>query len=374
MKYSLALPIFFLVLLSAAFGDNPDSKFPKSAEVHPDRTVTFRFVAPKATALEVLGEIVDGKLSLTKNANGIWEGTVGPVPPGIHEYSFSVDGTNVLDPHNRWVKGWRRSSNLVEVPGESPLLWEAQAVPHGEVHQLLDHSKMLETERATYVYTPPGYAESDETFPVLFLLHGSGDDASAWTNVGRAHLIADNLIAQGKVKPMVIVMPHGHANQPGVDPFLIANKDEWSRQNFEAVSTDFFDRLLPLIQARYRIRTDAEGRAVAGLSMGGGQALRFGLNHPDQFAWVAGFSSGIAGDAEKVQEHFGAMPENAAFKLVWQGCGKDDFLFDRNVYFHEWMTEKEIPHVWKVTEGGHSWPVWRDYLIQLLPLLFEGRD
>lgn len=365
---SLLASVFILVAVASA--ENPDSKFPKSAEVHSDRTVTFRFVAPKADSIEVRGKMVGGKLELAKNANRIWEGSAGPFEPGIYDYSFSVEGTAVLDPHNRWVKGWRRSSNLVEVPGESPMLWEAQPVPHGEVHQLLDHSDKLKTERSTFVYTPPGYHDSGETYPVLFLLHGSGDDASAWTNVGRAHLIADNLIEQGRMKPMIIVMPHGHANQPGVDPYLIENKDEWSRQNFEAVSADFFERLLPLIAKRYRIRKDAGGRAVAGLSMGGGQALRFGLNHPDQFAWVAGFSSGIAGDAAKANEQFGTMPEDASFKLVWLGCGKDDFLFDRNVYFHQWMTEQEIPHVWKVTEGDHSWPVWRDYLIQLLPLLF----
>ncbi|MFT5470813.1 MAG: enterochelin esterase-like enzyme, partial [Verrucomicrobiales bacterium] len=241
----------------------------------------------------------------------------------------------------------------------------------GEVHALLDHSEKLETERAAFVYTPPGYHESKADFPVLFLLHGSGDDASAWTNVGRAHLIADNLIAQGKMKPMVIVMPHGHANLPGVDPYDFENQEEWSRANFAAVEEDFFDRLLPLIAKRFRIESDSAGRAVAGLSMGGGQALRFGLNHPDQFGWVAGFSSGIAGDAEKAEEQFSTMPENAEFNLVWLGCGKDDFLIKRNEFFDGWLSKQGIEHTWKLTEGGHSWPVWRDYLAELLPQLFR---
>ena len=370
MRYP-AVTLALLLAAGPAAADNPDSKFPKSAEVHGDRTVTFRFIAPNADSVEVRGKVAGGKAALTKGEKGLWETTVGPVESGLYDYTFKVNGATVLDPHNRWVKGWRSSANMLVIPGAPPHLWEAQAVPHGEVHQLLDHSNKLKVERSTFVYTPPGYHESDAEFPVLFLLHGSGDDASAWTNVGRAHLITDNLIAQGKIKPMVIVMPHGHANQPGVDPYEIDNRDEWSRQNFEAVSEDFFERLLPLIAKRYRIRKDAEGRAVAGLSMGGGQALRFGLNHPDQFGWVAGFSSGIAGDAEKAKEQFGSMPKDAEFQLVWLGCGKDDFLIERNRFFRSWMTEHGIEHTWKLSEGGHSWPIWRDYLAEVLPLLFQ---
>ncbi|MEM7013965.1 MAG: alpha/beta hydrolase-fold protein [Verrucomicrobiota bacterium] len=370
MKF-VPLAAFTIAFAVSAAADNPDSKFPRSVEVHDDRTVTFRFIAPNASSVEVRGQAVGGKKALSKGDNGLWSATVGPVESGLYDYSFNIDGAAVLDPHNRWVKGWRRSANMFEIPGDPSHLWETQATPHGEVHQLLDHSDTLETARRTFVYTPPGYHESDADFPVLFLLHGSGDDASAWTNVGRAHLIADNLIAQGKMKPMVIVMPHGHANLPGVDPYEIESSDEWRRQNFEAVHDDFFDRLLPLIAKRYRVRNDPEGRAIAGLSMGGGQALRFGLNRPDEFGWVAGFSSGIAGDDETAGEHFAQMPAAAEFKLVWLGCGKDDFLIERNEFFHEWLTKKNVEHAWRLTEGGHSWPVWREYLAELLPQLFS---
>ncbi len=359
------------VVLAGFVSANPDAGFPKSHEVHPDLRVTFRVIAPKAKSVEVSSSMNDGKQAMTQSENGIWEVTVGPVSPGIYDYTFRVDGTLTLDPHNRWIKGWRRSANLLEIPGMPPKIWEAQPVPHGTVHRHLIHSDLLDRHREFFVYTPPSYREQEEPLPVLFLLHGSGDDASAWTNVGRAHLIADNSIARGTMNPMVIVMPQGHGSYPDVDLGAIDDKTEWFRENNRAVEDSLFDEVVPFVAEHYRVRPDAAGRAIAGLSMGGGQALQFGLNRPDQFSWIAGFSSATPIDVEAAEALFPSLSQKPEFQLVWIGCGKADFLLERNQFFHGWLDEVGIEHTWRLTEGNHSWPVWRDYLVEVLPLFFR---
>ena len=203
-------------------------------------------------------------------------------------------------------------------------------------------------------------------------MHGSGDDATAWTNVGRAHLIADNLIAQKKAEPMIVVMPTGHAHFPGVDLDEIADRGEWYQENNAAVFADLEKVLLPLIRETYRVRSEPRDWAIAGLSMGGGQSLEFGLGRPEQFAWVAGFSSATAQNEEAAQEKFRHLKADHPFKLIWIGCGRSDFLLDRNEFFRAWLERKGVQHTYKLTEGGHAWPVWRSYLEEVLPMLFKG--
>lgn len=354
------LSLLFSAGLSVA---NPDAGYPKSPEVHPDGKITFRLKAPGAEKVELKSSLTKGKAVMESGENGLWEITVGPVEPGIYDYRFEVDGVYTLDPHNRKLKGWRVSANLVEVPANPPAVWQFADVPHGVVHHHGFFSAPLKTERELFVYTPPGYGENPERrYPVLYLLHGSGDDASAWTAVGRAHLIADNLIAAGKVEPFVMVMPYGHGHRPEVDMDSLEDRSAWSRENNAAVFADFFQSVIPLAESQYRLKTGPDHTAVAGLSMGGGQALELGLNHPERFGWVAGFSSGVAGDAESVAAQYGGLDPAATWRKVWIGCGKDDFLLDRNEFFHAWLTEKGIAHDYYLSEGGHSWPVWRDYL------------
>lgn len=369
---AVAMPALIAQLHSAP--GNPDADFPKSPEVHADGRVTFRVIAPGAEKVLLKGAVAAGENALAPAADGkgLWEITVGPVEPGLHDYWFDIDGVYTLDPHNRAFKAWRRSANLVEVPADPPAAWQLTAVPHGTLHRHAYHSVPLQTERECFVYTPPGYEDDPaRRYPVLFLLHGSGDDASGWTAVGRAHCIADNLIAAGVAEPLVIVMPHGHAHRPGVDPDAIEDRAEWYRENDAAMADDFFRSVVPLVEKTYRLQDGPDRAAIAGLSMGGGQSLRIGLNHPEKFAWVAGFSSAVPADEKAAAEQYAAFDPRAARRRIWIGCGRSDFLLDRNDFFHGWLDAKSVPHEYVLTEGGHAWPVWRGYLEIWLRGLFR---
>jgi enterochelin esterase-like enzyme len=342
-----------------------------SPEVHADRTVTFRLEAPQAGKVLVQGLAGVEPQALVKNASGVWEVTLGPLAPELYSYKFSVDGVEVTDPHNRHVKKWLTVESLVEVPGDPPLPHQQQRVPHGVVHHHTYYSKTTDGERGVYVYTPPSYgADAADHYPLLVLMHGYGDDESAWLEVGRAHWIVDNLIAQGKVVPMVIAMPYGH-------PLPLAKKgtfDDYATRNEAAMEKDLLQDLLPLLESQYRLKDDRLQRAIVGLSMGGGQSLTIGLKNLDRFAWVGGFSS--APPRGEVDKQFADLLQdvsatNGQLKLLWIGCGKDDFLLERNEKFHTWLSEKKINHQYRLTDGGHDWMVWRKYLAEFLPPLFR---
>jgi enterochelin esterase-like enzyme len=309
--------------------------------------------------------------ALVKAASGVWEVTVGPLAPELYSYKFSVDGAEVTDPHNRHVKKWLTVENLVEVPGDPPLLHEQQRVPHGVVHYHTYYSKTAGCERGVNVYTPPAYrADGADRYPLLVLLHGYGDDESAWLEAGRAHLIADNLIAQSKAVPLVIAMPYGH-------PLPLPKEgafDDYATPNQAAMEEDLMQNLLPLLADQYRLKDDRRQRAVAGLSMGGGQSLTIGLQNLDRFAWIAGFSSATpVGNVDKRFAHLLAdvSATNEQLKLLWIGCGKEDFLLERNEQFRTWLSDNRINHVYRLTDGGHEWMVWRKYLAEVLPQLFR---
>jgi enterochelin esterase family protein len=337
-----------------------------SPEVHPDRTVTFRLRAPNAKEVKVAGEWPGGATSLTKDDGGVWSATVGPLEPDIYGYNLTVDGLAMVDPNNPWVKPMRaaRTSGL-EVPGDPPRLWEFQSVPHGTVHEHAYVSKSLNAKRRLHVYTPPGYEKSAASFPVLYLFHGSGDNDATWTSLGRAQFIADNLLAQRKSKPMILVMTDGHAftgNPTQISPNLIS-------RNVEAFGDDLLKDVIPLIESTYRVKADRQSRAIIGLSMGGGQSLGIGLRHPELFAWVGGMSSYLPDPEKLVAE---AFPESKSdLKRLWFACGQDDRLIENARQLSAALKEKHIPHEFKETAGNHSWPVWRRYLGEFMPLLFD---
>ncbi len=338
-----------------------------SPEVHPDRTVTFRLRAPNAKEVKVAGEWPGGATALTKDDSGVWSAKVGPLEPDIYGYNFTVDGLAIVDPGNPWVKPMRAArTSGVEVPGDPPRLWEFQSVPQGTVHEHTYFSKSLGAKRRLHVYTPPGYEKSSAGFPVLYLFHGSGDNDATWTSFGRAQLIADNLLAQQKTKPMIIVMTDGHAftgNPTQVSTNLIS-------RNVEAFGEDLLKDVIPLIESTYRVKANRENRAIIGLSMGGGQSLGVGLRHRELFAWVGGMSSYLPNPEKLVAE---AFPESKSdLKLLWFACGKDDRLVENARQLSAALKEKNIPHEFKETAGNHSWPVWRRYLGEFLPLLFSG--
>jgi len=339
-----------------------------SPEVHADRTVTFRIRAPKATDVVLNGEWKGGgKLAMTKDEQGIWGVTVGPLEPDLYGYSFAIDGMAVTDPSNSVLKPMRSPrTSVVDVPGDPPRLHDWQDVPHGTVHLHEYVSKSLGRRRPLRVYTPPGYdKDSSATYPVLYLFHGSGDNEATWTSFGRAHLIADNLLAQGKARAMIIVMTDGHAVAPGGPP-------ESRGKNVEAFGRDLLEDVMPLVESTYRTKADREHRAIVGLSMGGGQSLTVGLNHLDRFAWVGGFSSAI-GNPETTIASALADPAatNAKLRLLWIACGKDDGLVKNAQTLSDVLKAKEIRHELKITEGNHSWPVWRRYLADFAPRIFQ---
>jgi len=341
-----------------------------SPEVHSDRRVTFRLRAPSAKKVILLGLKDTSPASLSKGTDGIWEVTVGPLAPELYSYVFEVDGTTVVDPHNRHVKRWLSIQSLVEVHGDVPLLHERQDVPHGVVQHRFYHSKTTDSDRGVYVYTPPGYEEQmDRAFPLVVLLHGYGDDESAWVDVGRAPMIADNLLAQARIPALVIAMPYGHPLPLDLQqPF-----DDYAGENTRRMQRDVTGDLLPMLQEKFRLQAAPHHRAIVGLSMGGGQALAIGLNHPERFAAVGGFSSAAPqGNVADQLPDLATNPKraNEQIDLLWIGCGRDDFLLERNNAFHNWLDQQDIDHAYHLTVGAHEWFVWRKYLADFLQEAF----
>ncbi len=330
-----------------------------SPEIGADQRVTFRFNGALAANVSVQ---VDGTShDMSPDASGTWSLQTEPLEPGIHEYTFRVDGARITDPHNRWVKKWLECASLLEIPGEPAPLTQCQEVEHGTVHHHLYHSDVTGSQRAALVYTPPGYsADRSEPYPVLVLCHGYGDDETAWTEVGRAHLIVDNLIAAGRIEPLVIVMPNGHPI-----PISELSKGDNDQKNPVYLDDDVVKVLLPLIDRQYHVTSKASQRAIAGLSMGGGHAIIIGLSHPELFGSIGAFSSATpAGDLAKDHPSWLAAenPKQADRALFWIACGKEDFLLERNRQFNEQLNKYNVPHTYIETQGNHSWPVWREYL------------
>lgn len=349
-----------------------------SPKVTADGMVTFSISAPKAqkvtvTAGELAAVMGGATKELTKSDDGTWSITVGPVKPGIYDYSFSVDGLRVTDPSSPNVFGNRQGSRgYLEVASPTGQFRhdEWRNVPHGTVSIVWYDSKAVGQRRRLHVYTPPGYEkDTSKKYPVLYLLHGSGDNDSHWMLIGRANVVADNLIADGKAVPMLIVMPDGHATVPtkeGEDPMAAR-----ARTN-SAFENDLLGDVIPLIEANYRVQTDREHRAITGLSMGGGQSLGVGLKHLDKFAWIGAFSAGIRGGTAVLASLTSDVPRtNERLKLFWIAIGKDDFLIAANREFDKSLTESKIKHEYMETDGAHTWSVWRLYLSQFMPRLFK---
>ncbi len=340
-----------------------------SPEINADRKVTFRLRAPGARSVTVSGEWDNKPYPLVKDeATGVWSVTVGPVAPDIYGYSFQVDGLNALDPANRQIKPMRSpGTSVLDVPGAKPTPCDpVPGVARGTVH-LHDYDSKELGPRRLRVYTPAAYdKDRNARFPVLYLFHGSGDNEATWTEFGRAHVILDNLIASGAVKPLIVVMTDGHAIGSGAP--------ETRGSNVVAFERDLLENVLPFAETRYRVEADRDHRAIAGLSMGGNQSLLIGLNHRDRFAWIGGMSSAIR-DTAPLDPFFSRQKQDDKkypLRLLWIAIGKDDFLLPQNRTFDALLTQKETPHEYVETEGSHAWPVWRRYLATLAPRLFTS--
>jgi enterochelin esterase family protein len=343
---------------------------PVSPEVSAERKVTFRLRAPGAKEVNVAGEIAGSPIKLIKDEQGVWSGTTGSLPPELYGYTFVVDGVRMPDPGNPHIKPMRiPTTSILDIPGDPPLLHDFQNVPHGTVRVHHYKSKATESLRRVHVYTPPGYDKDPSAkFPTLYLFHGSGDNDGCWTVLGRAHWILDNLIAQGKAKPMVIVMTDGHASAPNQS---LSPATAGTINRNQVFQKDLLEEVIPFVEANYRVKADRTNRAIIGLSMGGGQSLSIGLNRLDLFAWVGGMSSSMR-DAEATVPGFLGDPAgaNAKLSILWIACGRDDGLVTAARSFSILLKDKGIKHDFIESDGGHSWPVWRKYLAQFAPLIF----
>ncbi len=355
----------------------------RSPEVNADRTVTLRFRAPEATGVQLVGEITTGKgpQAMSKDREGTWSITIGPLSPEIWSYNFRVQGVDVPDPSNPWIKpvppGFPIAS-FVEVPGPSPAFYDTRPVSHGEVRMITYESKSMGLTRFLWVYTPPGYDRSSTNYPVLYLLHGNGEAQDGWVVNGRANIILDSLIADGKAQPMLVVMPQGHALQAaGVGPLVrLAGENKMYSDRFPK---DLLGDVVPLVERRFRVITDADHRAIAGLSMGGGQALMIGLAHQDLFHYVLGYSAAVSdqfmnAEAEFQQVMRNPSDTNANLRLLWISCGKQDFLYEANRQLADKLRAKGIRLTYHETEGAHVWSVWRNNLKESVPMLFTNHQ
>ena len=354
----------------------------KSPEVLSDGRVVFRLYAPKASEVSVGGDWISQGLGaggkLTKDEQGVWSLTVGPLPADFYSYSFTVDGVRTLDPKNAMIKqGTTSLDNMLFVSGTGAAFEDLQAVPHGELRKVWYQSTTLSEQRRLHIYFPPGYDASKAKYPVFYLLHGGGDEDSGWSTIGRAGFILDNLIAAKKAKPMIVVMPNGSLPRPPAVPGTPPDPSVTLVLQ-ERFSNELLKDIVPFVEKNYRVLPGNANRALAGLSMGGGQTLRVVANHPDQFAYVAVWSAGVNPQAttEFTQRNAafldGAAKVNQQLKLFSISCGeKDPLAFNGSKNLDELLKKSGIKHEMNISGGAHTWINWRQYLNSFAPQLFQ---
>ncbi len=355
----------------------------KSAEILPDNSVIFRLLSKDASSVAVSGDWMPGfgaSVPMVKNDTNLWTLTVGPLKPELYSYTFLIDGIRVTDPNNPLIKrdGTRNESMLL-VPGEESDLYLVKNIPHGTLSKVWYGSPTLKLSRRMYVYTPAGYEDNQTKYPVFYLLHGGGGDEDAWTTLGRTCQIMDNLISQGKAKPMIVVMPNGNPGQEAaftdaaVSPSLSAPYDMGLGLFEESMVKD----IIPYVESHYRVVADRDHRALAGLSMGGMQTLTLTGNYPYMFGYIGVMSMGLV-DATTMglkpdpdQDAKFETLKNSGYKLYWVGVGKDDFLYKSVQDLRTALAKHGLKYTYRESTGGHSWSNWRIYLSEFAPQLFR---
>ena len=389
--WGLTLMIASLAVMACGAQAEDDSR-PASSNVrgaeyprvHRDLRVTFRLKAPEARKVQVqpgggdngLGR---GPIDMERGADGVWSVTTAPAVPGFHYYWFLVDGVAMNDPSSEAYFGWGKPTSGVEVPEPGVSFYDAKEVPHGEVRILWYHSRVTSTPRRAYVYTPPGYdASPTSRYPVLYLQHGAGEDERGWVNQGRMNFIMDNLLGEGKVRPMIVVMENGYATIAGPPPPAPPpGSPAPPRFDFRGFEKLVLEDLIPKIDATYRTLPDREHRAMAGLSMGGMQTLQIGLNHLDRFAYIGSFSGPPLGGFDVQTSYGGVFTDPAAFhrkvRLLWLGAGTAEERFITSMRaMHAALEKAGIRHVVFESAGtAHEWQTWRKSLYDFAPRLFR---
>ncbi len=368
-----------------------------SPEIHPDNTVTFRFFAPKAVKVQVTGDFlppqkietqygkmdIPGVADLKEGKDGVWEYTTpDPLPSELYNYTFIVDGlTNVIDPNNVYVSRDVASLfNIFIIKGGCGDLYSVNKVPHGSLTQRWYNSPTLGYDRRITIYTPAGYETSGKRYPVLYLLHGMGGDEEAWITLGRTVQIMDNLIAEGKAKPMIVVMPNGNVDQeaaPGESSLGLYKPHTDLPRTMEGSMEASFPDIMKFVESNYRVDKKKSARAIAGLSMGGYHSLHISKEYPDKFDYVGLFSAAILPGKEKTSPVYTdlegklAKQFSKAPKLYWIAIGKTDFLYKANEEYRALLDKKHYPYIYRESEGGHIWRNWRIYLSEFVPMLFK---
>jgi enterochelin esterase family protein len=399
----------------------------RSPEVSADNRVTFRLLAPGAQTVNLLGDFTSETIAMKKDALGVWSHTTAPLPPGYYQYWFVADGLTMPDPvntHVRAASGVYKSQ--VDIPGPGTEWMDFRDVPHGALHEHWYINKENGTARRVVVYTPPGYGKSTDSYPVLYLLHGNADFERGWSQGGRANLIMDNLIADGKCAPAIIVMPFGHNVSGATGKFaevnflqkqLGATLTEFPSPALPAtgpvvsgsagatgsrggnsaaprtatsapapasagsrrgpnpggayMENDLLKLVIPLVEREYRVKADKWHRAIVGYSMGAGHSTTIGLNHPEIFGYMGAFS-GATGEAAIAKALADPAKTNRDYGLIWVGCGTEDFAFNGCKNLHQLLTSKGIKHEWVESPGyRHDYQIWRIYLRDVLPKLFK---
>jgi len=384
----------------AAPGRGAAAARPVSPEIHADRTVTFRLAAPKANEVTLNGSWEGARdLKMTKDEGGVWSVTVGPLGEQLWGYWFLVDGVKALDPGNgETQRDGARIDNLLMISGPASDMWDFKDVPHGTLQQVWYASPTLkQARRRMYVYTPPDYEAGQTRYPVLYLLHGGGGDEDAWVTMGRANVILDNLIAAGKAKPMIVVMPNGNATQtvsqgyaygptparqsvtaPAPPPLQAAGAagrggaaaarppQPYAGSYPESLVKD----VIPFVEKHYRVLANKENRAIAGLSMGGGHTLLATNNNPGVFGYIGVFSSGPRTVDEAYEKQLDAVKAGGV-KFYWTGAGTTDMAREGTMNLHSLLEKRGFKTTYKEIPGAHYWFLWRDFLADFGTIMFK---
>jgi enterochelin esterase-like enzyme len=379
---NMSLTFLMLVIIMSAHCQPPRGPIIISPEVNKDKTVIFRYLAPRATVVKLSGQFLKEPVLMEKDTLGIWTVTVGPIKPDIYPYSFSVDGVTVMDPANvSFFPNERFKASLVDVPGDTPLIHAMRDVPHGAISYEY-YSSVEGSTGSLVVYTPPGYNKNTSTkYPVFYLIGGTTDTEETFFKVGRTNLILDNLIAEGKAKPMIIVMPYGNpmariAEQQGkpkpADPMTRDGEDAVRRAKL--FETDLTNHVIPYVEKNYRVISNSDSRAIGGFSRGGGQTLRTAFGNMDKFAWICCYSANLStAEMDSNFKHIGGDPgsTNKQLKLLWVSVGNDDFLYKSTVEFMDYLKSKNVNYKSLITPGGHTWMNVKTYLSETAQLLFK---
>jgi enterochelin esterase family protein len=378
----LCLVLSMLWTSGIVSGQPPRGPMVSSPQINPDKTVTFRFIAPNAGDVKLSAQFEKAPVQMVKNERGVWSVTVGPVKPDIYPYNFVVDGVSVMDPGNEYYfPNERFKGSLLDIPGETPLIHSLQNVPHGSVsYEYYPSSEG--TTGSLVIYTPPGYEkENAAKYPVFYLISGTTDTEETFFKVGHTNLILDNLIAQGKAKPMIVVMPYGNveariaAQKGGLKP-----GDPMGRESAEAVNRaktfeiDLVKNIIPYVEKNYRVVANAENRAIGGFSRGGGQTLRAAIGNMDKFGYVCCYSAYLT--TQEIESSYKFLVDDPArtnrmFKLLWVSVGNEDFLYQQTVVFMDYLKAKNINYKNLITTGGHTWMNVKTFMAESVPLLFK---